>query len=544
MTYEDQCWIGKEMFVSKGNLSSKLKNWWFPPPSPSPNSNAQPNPDAYFRRRIFLWMPKRMWDIVLQCPTCNISARTLQSKGLYPRVRLVLDIKDYYYLAAEYHFCKGCNGTFIAWDKRILDLLPDGVRNKFPVILTYKYACDVSVISLLRSRTLGNSPSALQNNICELHSEEWMRKCVSYLSACKQHRAAARTFGQPPVEYQKEQQLKNPPSARWFLACYVRDVYNRLDHLKAVTTAVYGRVLKIDSTKKITKKLQGAEANTASWVTNVGNEKGEVLNSIVTTSESIAALQVMADGLINRFSRADVPAPVLLYTDRECCSTQGGASKFQLLFSAWENLLVRLDIFHFMRRLAVGVTSESHPLYSVFMASLSRCIFEWDQQDLDSLYAAKKSELIGNGVKNPSSEAVRSAVGKKELAQHCRRRTRGVETTESLLDSLFTTMATATDALGVPLFREEMLAEIWPEQRKHVPCIQDPPEIPLYTETGQIKKGGKSLPVFRCARGTTSLESFHLHLARFIPGNMGTSNISIYCRLSANEFKTIRDRQF
>jgi hypothetical protein len=461
-----------------------------------------------------------MWDIVLQCPTCNIPARTLQSKGLYTRVRLVLDIKDYYYLAAEYHFCKGCNSTFIAWDKRILDLLPDRVRNKFPVVLTYKYACDASVISLLRSRTLGNSPSALQNNICELHSEEWMRKCVSYLSACQQHRAAAHTFGQSPVEYQKEQQLKNPPSARWFLACYVRDVYNRLDYLRAVTTSVYGRILKIDSTKKITKKLQGAEASTASWVTNVGNEKGEVLNSIVTTSESMGSLQVMADGLINRFSRAGVTPPVLLYTDRECCSTQEGGSKLQLLFSAWENLLVRLDIFHFMRRLAVGVTSESHPLYSVFMASLSRCIFEWDQQDLESLYAAKKSELVGNGVKNPSSEAVRSAVGKKELAQHCRRRTRGVETTESLLDSLFTTMATATDVLGVPLFSEEMVTEIWPEQRRHIPCIQDPPGIQLYTEVRQINKGGKSLPVYRCARGTTSLESFHLHLARFIPGNM------------------------
>jgi hypothetical protein len=51
----------------------------------------------------------------------------------------------------------------------------------------------------------------------------------------------------------------------WFLACYVCDIYNRLDSLRAVTTAVYGRILKIDSTKKITKKLQGAEANTASW---------------------------------------------------------------------------------------------------------------------------------------------------------------------------------------------------------------------------------------------------------------------------------------
>ena len=117
-------------------------------------------------------MPKRMCDIVLQCPTCNIPARTLQSKGLYPRVRLVLDSKDYYYLAAEYHFCKGCGGTFIAWDKRILYLLPDGVQGVFQVVMTYKYACDWAVIYLLRSRTLGNSPSALQNTIRELHSEE------------------------------------------------------------------------------------------------------------------------------------------------------------------------------------------------------------------------------------------------------------------------------------------------------------------------------------------------------------------------------------
>ena len=41
----------------------------------------------------------------------------------------------------------------------------------------------------------------------------------------------------------------------------------------------------------------------------------------------------------------------------------------------------------------------------------------------------------------------------------------------------------------------------------------------LYTITGYITKGGVKLPVLRCARGSTSLESFHLHIARFIPGS-------------------------
>ena len=95
-------------------------------------------------------------------------------------------------------------------------------------------------------------------------------------------------------------------------------------------------------------------------------------------------------------------------------------------------------------------------------------------------------------------------MGKKELALHCRRHTRGGE---PLLDSLFTTMSPATDVLGVPLFRDEMMSEIWPEQKKHVACIQDPPGVQLYTVTGNSTKGGKSLPMYRCARGTTSLES-------------------------------------
>ncbi|KAI8503596.1 hypothetical protein Bbelb_185670 [Branchiostoma belcheri] len=80
----------------------------------------------------------------------------------------------------------------------------------------------------------------------------------------------------------------------------------------------------------------------------------------------------------------------------------------------------------------------------------------------------------------------------------------------------------ATDMLGVPLFRPEM-REIWEQQKKHVRCLQDPPEVELYTITGSLKKGGTVLPVYRCGRGTTSLECFHLHLNRFIPGTSASA---------------------
>lgn len=81
---------------------------------------------------------------------------------------------------------------------------------------------------------------------------------------------------------------------------YTRDVYSRLPQLKALVTSVYGRIIKLDSTKKICKKLAGAAAGTATWQMNVGNEKGEVLISVVTNSEGLISLQPMADGLMRR----------------------------------------------------------------------------------------------------------------------------------------------------------------------------------------------------------------------------------------------------
>lgn len=178
---------------------------------------------------------------------------------------------------------------------------------------------------------------------------------------------------------------------------------------------------------------------------------------------------------------------------------------------------MRLDVWHYMRRLARGCTTESHPMYGTFMAQLSSCVFEWDERDVDLLMSAKKRELQLAGIPDPTPGAVKKAITRKELARHCRRRTRGTEETEKLIETLLLSMSTATDTLGVPLFREEM-KDIWVEQRRHVSCLQDPSNTSLYTITGHLIKGEVRLPTLRCARGSSSLESFHLHIARFIPG--------------------------
>ena len=143
----------------------------------------------------------------------------------------------------------------------------------------------------------------------------------------------------------------------------------------------------------MTKKLAGDAAQTAEWATNVGNELGQVLITVLTASEGRGLLPMCA-GLVQRYANAGEDPPKLLYVDRDCCSVGGARSKAGSMFPEWDQLVVRLDVWHFMRRFAVGVTTESHQLYGLFMGRLSHCIFCWDAGDVALLRQAKRSELV------------------------------------------------------------------------------------------------------------------------------------------------------
>ena len=79
-------------------------------------------------------------------------------------------------------------------------------RLQFPVILTYKYACDVRVIRMMRYRGIGNGPHKLYKAIVEQHNERYLQQSIAYLTQCKAFAdAGARglvnipTVSQPPA---------------------------------------------------------------------------------------------------------------------------------------------------------------------------------------------------------------------------------------------------------------------------------------------------------------------------------------------------------
>ncbi|KAK7880493.1 hypothetical protein WMY93_032875 [Mugilogobius chulae] len=515
-----QDWIRKTLFkanpkTGKPELVAQLKLWWYPPQPPLIHTQPPSSPNAFFCRPLFLWMPLKMWSIPLVCvkPTCN--SHKLTAAGIYRTVRRVLDVDGWYDMATEYLECKGCKRRYPGWSEEILRQLDIGHRSQFPAILTYRYSCDYRVVRMMRERTQGNSVTQLYNKLNEEHSEAWTDRALQYLTACDPFVSSdileRPSFADPPA-------IPALPKPKWLLSVYSRDVLSRLDEVKAKITSVFGSVLKMDSTKKVTKKLAGAAAHTAAWCTNIGNEHGQVLCSVLTAAEG-HGLWPMARGLMRRYREAGVAPPTIMYVDRDCCSPHG-RSQVKAMFSEWNDLQVRLDIWHFMRRFAAGVNTEAHPLYGLFMARLSRCIYEWDPEDVAALRRAKQGELLAAGMGAVSERALNERISRKELALHCRRRTRGVEETTRLIKALIDQMDGdgGKDTLGVPLLNHERIQQIWKEQEKHIACIQDPQGFSLYLKTGTLKKGGVELCTYRCARGSTSLESFHLHLNRFIPG--------------------------
>ncbi|KAL1246543.1 hypothetical protein QQF64_034588 [Cirrhinus molitorella] len=288
----------------------------------------------------------------------------------------------------------------------------------------------------------------------EQHSEAWTQRVLQYLTACEPFTRSS--LVQPPV-FAEPPLLPALPKPKWLLAVYTRDVLWRLHEVKAKITSVLGCVLKMDSTKKVSALF--------------------ISRNLPDMAAEGHGLDPMAIGLMKRYRDAGEAAPKVMYMDRDCCN-QHGQSRVKVMFLEWDELEGRLDICHFMRRFAAGVTTEAHPLYRIFMARLSACIFLWDPEDV---------------------AAVTSQKGRSVLA-------------------LPGGMRNGKDTLGVPLLDHEWIQHIWKEQQKHRQCVQNPENFPLYMKTGTLKKGGVELCCYRCARGSTSLESIHLHLNRFIPG--------------------------
>jgi hypothetical protein len=170
-----------------------------------------------------------------------------------------------------------------------------GHQRQFPVVLTHQYACDVKVIRMLRQRGLGNGTTMMYKKLCEQHGEIWLKKTSHYLTDAKAFKDATKSGLINLPSFQEPPSHPPVPSPKWLFHIYGRDVMARLQEVKASITSIFGNVLKMDSTKKVTKKLSGYGSGTATWVTNVDNQYGQVLIIVKSQSKTITSSAVCHD---------------------------------------------------------------------------------------------------------------------------------------------------------------------------------------------------------------------------------------------------------
>jgi hypothetical protein len=175
----------------------------------------------------------------------------------------------------------------------------------------------------MRGRTFGNSPTGVCNELKEIQSEQWMRKAIAYLSDFKRQKTSKERLRLDEVTYPSLLSYKSPPSTKLFLSVYVRDVWSRHQLLKASATSIYGSIFKIISTKKITRTLQGTAAKSVSWCCKIGNEKREVLISILTTSEREIRVTSFQQNVVKKNVHPRVDDTHLFHTSGHTCKTNG-----------------------------------------------------------------------------------------------------------------------------------------------------------------------------------------------------------------------------
>lgn len=97
----------------------------------------------------------------------------------------------------------------------------------------------------------GNSPTQLQKQISELHNSVWASKMVQYSQDCKLFSVAAKSRLLSPSTVEEPPKQLAVPTYQWFIDVYCQEVTGHIDELKAAITSTFGKILKMDSTKKV-----------------------------------------------------------------------------------------------------------------------------------------------------------------------------------------------------------------------------------------------------------------------------------------------------
>ena len=81
------------------------------------------------------------------------------------------------------------------------------------------------------------------------------------------------------------------PTAQWPLTAYVQDIMTRLDEMKSSITSTFGSIIKMDSTKMVTKKLAYHAALVEHELSSVRRWSEREENDLVVIAKELSLLE-------------------------------------------------------------------------------------------------------------------------------------------------------------------------------------------------------------------------------------------------------------
>ncbi|XP_034074491.1 uncharacterized protein LOC117547780 isoform X2 [Gymnodraco acuticeps] len=472
------------------------------------------------------------------------------------RPRVIVGTTGQYYLLSSRLCCKVCRKRWYADNPSWLEKLPKRFTNLLPAVLTYKKAICKSVLDELRRS--GKSPTDMAKQITELMHLKYERADLAYILSCKNIMDGEEgKYDQRTITQFVRQETKPAPfgeygdsdgwngisvSAHYLTDCLLHEYEHQQGAITKLLQGTFGQAFRSDHTRKVARKVTFSSGTMSSYA--VMNENWMILSWVMVQSETEKSLKPLYQGLEQRYRTAGVEKAQYHWVDRDCCAAFRVSESCEgehLNWDAWmtsdaiaaqatsgdvlntcasrsnfnANMLIKLDLFHCLRRLMRECVSEHHPLYSSFAQFLSAAFSVVDQEDLQRLKDAYA--FCGIQPANPT---------KPHTREHCRIRIPHPEELVKRVEGVFQHFHLATDPNGRPLFKASML-KCWRIQRIHIlrGCLSDP-EVEggiMYRHGGTLQLNhvpgeGAKVPVWIPIRGTSQQEGYHFHQAQWVTG--------------------------
>ncbi|XP_016430772.1 uncharacterized protein LOC107757724 [Sinocyclocheilus rhinocerous] len=455
-------WPGCHHMLKLGNALSLCRL----PPQPELIDTvlALPSRNFFQLHPFFIWKPES--DVMVRlrnnyilpclhgCPKPDIV-----SAGV-GRPRVIVGTSGQYYIFASRLRCRMCKRIWFADSPQWTGKLPKRFTSILPAFLTYKKAICKSVLHELR-RT-GKSPSDMANQVNELMHLKYEQAHLAYLHSIQNiWDAEAGVYGQMTLGHlvRKDDMPQSfgayedadgwcgvSVSAHYLTDCLIDEYRRQEPAITKLLQGTFGQVLRSDHTRKVARKL---------------------VRFVILISSSYLFRDCCAPFRIPELHHGE-------HLDWDAWSTtqsiiaEATAGPLENTCASRTqynpNIVVKLDLFHCMRRFTRECTSEHHPLYSTFCQLLSTAFSVVDQEDLQKLKDAY--QFCGIQPPNPTKQHIR---------EHCRTKipqpTELVDRVEKVLRHFHLT----TDPNNLPLFKPSML-KTWRIQRVHIlrGCLSDP----------------------------------------------------------------------